>query len=259
MELFDPNGPWLTVVIFTVLFLVIFRPGGPGAGVSGPVVLQRPGRRPEPGGEPVQRPGFGFAGGAGAGAAAVTKEFLRGARRRAPRSRRQSTGVSGCLFGGGPLSKMGMQPDPRRRSRHSRAEKCFLPGTCPCKKRILPCSAGCGRRKSATLPYRARGVERRRWGEPYGAGPEGLFRRMGRCGETARRALPGESIERKGLPPRPRPGPKRPPPSDPGKWTREAESLALQGFASLLSICGSHTAVVVKCQRLPPRGRLRTW
>ena len=25
MELFDPNGPWLTVVIFTVLFLVIFR------------------------------------------------------------------------------------------------------------------------------------------------------------------------------------------------------------------------------------------
>lgn len=25
MELFDPNGPWLTVVLFTVLFLVIFR------------------------------------------------------------------------------------------------------------------------------------------------------------------------------------------------------------------------------------------
>ena len=50
------------------------------------------------------------------------------------------------------------------------------------------------------LPSRARGVERRRWGEPYGAGPEGLFRRMGRCGETARCALPGESMERKGLP-----------------------------------------------------------
>lgn len=25
MDFFDPNGPWLTVVIFTVLFLVIFR------------------------------------------------------------------------------------------------------------------------------------------------------------------------------------------------------------------------------------------
>lgn len=25
MDFFDPNGPWLTAVIFTVLFLVIFR------------------------------------------------------------------------------------------------------------------------------------------------------------------------------------------------------------------------------------------
>ena len=30
MELFDPNGPWLTVVIFTVLFLVIFAGPWPG-------------------------------------------------------------------------------------------------------------------------------------------------------------------------------------------------------------------------------------
>ena len=241
MELFDPNGPWLTVVIFTV---EAAGPGGPGAGVSGPVVLQRPGRRPEPGGEPVQRPGFGFVGGAGAGVAAPIEKFLRGARRRALRSRRQSTGVSGCLFGGGPLSKMGRQPEPRRRSRHSRAEKLFFPGTWPCKKRILPCSAGRGRRKSATLPYRARGVERSRWGEPYGAGPEGLFRRMGRCGETARRALPGESIERKGLPPRPPPGPKRPSPSDPGKWTSEAVSLEPQGIRHLSRVDERETYLV---------------
>ena len=91
-----------------------------------------------------------------------------------------------------------MQPDPRRRSRHSRAERSFLPGTCPCKKRILPYSAGCGRRKSATLPSRARGVGRRRWGEPYGANPDGLLRWAGRCGKFVTCALPGESVGRKG-------------------------------------------------------------
>ena len=38
-------------------------------------------------------------------------------------------------------------------------------------------------------------------------------------------------------------------------WTRE-EPLEPQGFAPHLSICGSHTVVVVKCRSLPPRGRL---
>ena len=44
-----------------------------------------------------------------------------------------------------------MHPGPRRRSRHSRGEKCFLPGTCPCKKRIGFYSGPCEGRKSATL------------------------------------------------------------------------------------------------------------
>ena len=39
-------------------------------------------------------------------------------------------------------------------ARHSRAEKCFLPGACPCKKQIGMNSAGCGRRNSAR-PVRA--------------------------------------------------------------------------------------------------------
>ena len=59
---------------------------------------------------------------------------------------------------------------------HWRAERCFFRGACPRKKRILVGSAGCGRRKSATLALP---------GESVGAeGPADA------CGG----ALPGESV-----------------------------------------------------------------
>ena len=45
----------------------------------------------------------------------------------------------------------GMHPEPRQQSWHSRGEKSFLPGTCPCKKRIGFYSGPCEGRKSATL------------------------------------------------------------------------------------------------------------
>ena len=65
-----------------------------------------------------------------------------------------------CLVGG-PSQNWGMHPEPRRRSRHSRGEKYVLAGGAG-QNMILSFSAGCGRRNSA------------------------------------RRALPGESVERKG-------------------------------------------------------------
>ena len=46
---------------------------------------------------------------------------------------------------------LGMHPEPRQQSWHSRGEKSFLPGTCPCKKRIGFYSGPCEGRKSATL------------------------------------------------------------------------------------------------------------
>ena len=66
------------------------------------------------------------------------------------RSGGQCTRVSGYLFGLWPLPKLGdaARPAPGE-ARHSRAEKCFLPGACPCKKQIGMDSAGCGRRNSA--------------------------------------------------------------------------------------------------------------
>ena len=118
-------------------------------------------------------------------------DFVRGA---------GGAGESGCLPGPWPIPNLGdaaLCMHGPLGAAHWRAEKSFLPGTCPCKKRILEYSAGCGRRKSATLPSRARGVGRRRWGSPIGAGPGGLLRRMERCGETAALALPGESVGRR--------------------------------------------------------------
>ena len=44
-----------------------------------------------------------------------------------------------------------MHPEPRQQSWHSRGEKSFLPGACPCKKQIGFCSGPCEGRKSATL------------------------------------------------------------------------------------------------------------
>ena len=43
-----------------------------------------------------------------------------------------------------------MHPEPRQQSWHSRGEKSFLPGTCPCKKQIGFYSGPCEGRKSAT-------------------------------------------------------------------------------------------------------------
>ncbi len=45
----------------------------------------------------------------------------------------------------------GMHPEPRQQSWHSRGEKSFLPGACPCKKQIGFYSGPCEGRKSATL------------------------------------------------------------------------------------------------------------
>ena len=65
---------------------------------------------------------------------------------------------------------------PPKGAAHWRAERCFFRGACPRKKRILVGSAGCGRRKSATLALP---------GESVGAeGPADA------CGC----ALPGESV-----------------------------------------------------------------
>ena len=164
-------------------------------------------------------------------------------------------GVSGCLPGPGPIPNLGMQPDPRRRSRHSRAEKNFLAGGAGQKmdlslfRRLRPaevCDAAlpgesmgrgrwggpygvepagllrrmgrCGRLRG--VPCRARGVGRRRWGEPYGANPDGLLRWMGRCGKVVTCALPGNT----GAPQRPRPrqggiGWARNPPTDSVHWS----------------------------------------
>ena len=44
-----------------------------------------------------------------------------------------------------------MHPEPRQQSWHSRGEKSFLPGACPCKKQIGFYSGPCEGRKSATL------------------------------------------------------------------------------------------------------------
>ena len=85
----------------------------------------------------------------------------------------------------GPSQIWGMQPDPRRRSRHSRAEKNFLAGGAGQKmdlslfRRLRPAEV-C----DAALPGESMG--RRRWGEPYGANPDGLLRWMGRCGRLRR-------------------------------------------------------------------------
>ena len=66
-----------------------------------------------------------------------------------------------------------MQPDPRRRSRHSRAERSFLPGACPCKKTDFSFFP----RLRAGKLCEACPTGRVRWTGcfrgPYGANPEG--------------------------------------------------------------------------------------
>ena len=86
-------------------------------------------------------------------------------------------GCQGFCLVWGPSRNGGMHPEPRRRSRHSRGEKYVLAGGAG-QNMMLSFSAGCGRRNSA------------------------------------RRALPGESVGRKGIG---YPAGKLPPPK-PSPW-----------------------------------------
>ena len=75
-----------------------------------------------------------------------------------------ASGESGCLPGPWPIPNLGdaaLCMHGPLGAAHWRAEKSFLPGACPCKKRILDDSADCGRRKSATLalPGEGHGTE----------------------------------------------------------------------------------------------------
>ena len=73
-----------------------------------------------------------------------------------------------CLVGG-PSQNWGMHPEPRRRSRHSRGEKYVLAGGAG-QNMILSFSAGCGRRNSARRALPGESV-----GRKGGLGPSGLF------------------------------------------------------------------------------------
>ena len=73
-----------------------------------------------------------------------------------------------CLVGG-PSQNWGLHPEPRRRSRHSRGEKYVLAGGAG-QNMILSFSAGCGRRNSARRALPGESV-----GRKGGLGPSGLF------------------------------------------------------------------------------------
>ena len=69
---------------------------------------------------------------------------------------------------------------------HWRAERCFFRGACPRKKRILVGSAGCGRRKSATLALPGESVGAEWPADTYGVCPAGRVRWGGRAGGCLR-------------------------------------------------------------------------
>ena len=79
---------------------------------------------------------------------------------------------------------------PPKGAAHWRAERCFFRGACPRKKRILVGSAGCGRRKSATLALPGESVGSEKPVDACGASP------LGRKGQRMSMgcALPGESV-----------------------------------------------------------------
>ena len=102
---------------------------------------------------------------------------------------------------------------PPKGAAHWRAERCFFRGACPRKKRILVGSAGCGRRKSATLALPGESVGAEKPVDACGACPAGRVRWGGKAsgclwgvpyrasplGRKGRRmpmgcALPGESV-----------------------------------------------------------------
>ena len=90
---------------------------------------------------------------------------------------------------GGPSQNWGLHPDPRRRSRHSRGEKYVLAGGAG-QNMISFSFPACGRGNSARRALPGESVGRKgRWG------PLGLF-----CGlPPGPAALPGESVGRKGI------------------------------------------------------------
>ena len=71
---------------------------------------------------------------------------------------------------------------PPKGAAHWRAERCFFRGACPRKKRILVGSAGCGRRKSATLALPGESVGAERPADAYGVCPAGRVRWGGKAG-----------------------------------------------------------------------------
>ena len=71
---------------------------------------------------------------------------------------------------------------PPKGAAHWRAERCFFRGACPRKKRILVGSAGCGRRKSATLALPGESVGTERPADVCGACPAGRVRWGGKAG-----------------------------------------------------------------------------
>ena len=75
---------------------------------------------------------------------------------------------------------------PPKGAAHWRAERCFFRGACPRKKRILVGSAGCGRRKSATLALPGESVGTERPADVCGACPAGRVRWGGRAGGCLR-------------------------------------------------------------------------
>ena len=75
---------------------------------------------------------------------------------------------------------------PPKGAAHWRAERCFFRGACPRKKRILVGSAGCGRRKSATLALPGESVGTERPADVCGACPTGRVRWVGRAGGCLR-------------------------------------------------------------------------
>ena len=83
---------------------------------------------------------------------------------------------------------------PPKGAAHWRAERCFFRGACPRKKRILVGSAGCGRRKSATLALPGESVGAERPADACGGALPGESVGAEGPADACGGALPGESV-----------------------------------------------------------------